>query len=214
MSKVPADVLKDAVHAIYTDQKKRNFVETIELQIGLKNYDPQKDKRFSGTVLLPHPCKRNMKFCMLGSQAHCDIAEEVGIDFKTVAMMKAYKKNKKTVKRMGKSYDAFLASDTLIRQIPRLLGPTLTRMGKFPTIVGANDSMEEKMLSIRRTVKFQMKKVLCLGVAVGSMDLNEEQLIQNVYMCINFLVSLLKKGWQNIKTLYVKSSMGPVHRIY
>ena len=28
----------------------RNFVETVELQIGLKNYDPQRDKRFSGTV--------------------------------------------------------------------------------------------------------------------------------------------------------------------
>jgi len=28
------------------------FVETVELQISLKNYDPQKDKRFSGTVRL------------------------------------------------------------------------------------------------------------------------------------------------------------------
>jgi hypothetical protein len=25
--------------------KKRNFLETVELQIGLKNYDPQRDKR-------------------------------------------------------------------------------------------------------------------------------------------------------------------------
>ncbi|GLE11059.1 hypothetical protein PINS_up023357 [Pythium insidiosum] len=33
--------------------KKRNFNETIELQIALKNYDPQKDKRFSGTFKLP-----------------------------------------------------------------------------------------------------------------------------------------------------------------
>ena len=33
-----------------SQEKKRNFVETIELQIGLKNYDPQRDKRFSGTV--------------------------------------------------------------------------------------------------------------------------------------------------------------------
>jgi ribosomal protein L1 len=33
-----------------TGEKRRNFVETIELQIGLKNYDPQRDKRFSGTV--------------------------------------------------------------------------------------------------------------------------------------------------------------------
>ena len=31
-------------------EKRRNFVETVELQIGLKNYDPQRDKRFSGTV--------------------------------------------------------------------------------------------------------------------------------------------------------------------
>ena len=36
--------------SISTGEKKRNFVETIELQIGLKNYDPQRDKRFSGTV--------------------------------------------------------------------------------------------------------------------------------------------------------------------
>lgn len=36
-----------------TNEKKRNFLETVELQIGLKNYDPQRDKRFSGTVKLP-----------------------------------------------------------------------------------------------------------------------------------------------------------------
>lgn len=35
------------------EEKKRNFLETVELQIGLKNYDPQRDKRFSGTVKLP-----------------------------------------------------------------------------------------------------------------------------------------------------------------
>ena len=35
------------------EKKKRNFLETVELQIGLKNYDPQRDKRFSGTVKLP-----------------------------------------------------------------------------------------------------------------------------------------------------------------
>lgn len=42
------------------------FVESVELQISLKNYDPQKDKRFSGTVrfdlLLSHP-----PFSMCGS---------------------------------------------------------------------------------------------------------------------------------------------------
>jgi large subunit ribosomal protein L10Ae len=33
--------------------KKRKFVETIELQVALKNYDPNKDKRFGGALKLP-----------------------------------------------------------------------------------------------------------------------------------------------------------------
>lgn len=33
------------------------FVETVELQVGLKNYDPSKDKRFSGVIKLPNVTK-------------------------------------------------------------------------------------------------------------------------------------------------------------
>lgn len=41
--------------------KERKFTETVELQVGLKNYDPQKDKRFSGTVKLPYMPRPQMK---------------------------------------------------------------------------------------------------------------------------------------------------------
>ena len=47
--------------------KPRKFTETIELQIGLKNYDPQKDKRFSGTVKLPYMPRPQMKVCCLSA---------------------------------------------------------------------------------------------------------------------------------------------------
>jgi len=52
MSKVSRDQLYESVGEVLkgSTEKKRNFLETIELQITLKNYDPQKDKRFSGTV--------------------------------------------------------------------------------------------------------------------------------------------------------------------
>ena len=51
-SKVARDTLYDAVRNVLqgSQEKKRKFTETVELQISLKNYDPQKDKRFSGTV--------------------------------------------------------------------------------------------------------------------------------------------------------------------
>lgn len=60
--------------------KKRNFTETIEIQITLKNYDPQRDKRFSGTFRLPSIPRPNLKACMLGNAAHCEQADRIGVD--------------------------------------------------------------------------------------------------------------------------------------
>ena len=42
LSKLQSDAVREAISQIAGDakEKKRNFVETIELQIGLKNYDP------------------------------------------------------------------------------------------------------------------------------------------------------------------------------
>merc|ERR1712154_308095 len=118
MSKVPKETLYECVQAVLSaaTDKKRKFTETVDLQIGLKNYDPQKDK--------------------------------------------------KKVKKLAKSFDAFIASDTLIKQIPRLLGPGLNKAGKFPTLVTHNDDLRQKVDDLKATIKFQMKKVLCLSVAV------------------------------------------------
>lgn len=65
-------------------EKNRKFVETIELQIGLKNYDPQKDKRFSGSVKLPHIPRPKMKLCMLGDAQH---VEEVYISVDLIIVL-------------------------------------------------------------------------------------------------------------------------------
>jgi ribosomal protein L1 len=50
----------------------------------------------------------------------------------------------------------------------------------------------------KATIKFQLKKVLCMGVAVGNLSMEEKQIQQNIQMSVNFLVSLLKKNWQNV----------------
>lgn len=54
-------------------------------------------------------------------------------------------------------------------------------------------------------VKFQLKKVLCMGVAVGNCAMEEKQIFQNVQLSVNFLVSLLKKNWQNVGSPFIIS---------
>ena len=53
-----------------------------------------------------------------------------------------------------------------------------------------------------------------LGVAVANVEMDPDQCRQNIVMAINFLVSLLKKNWNNVKTLHVKSTMGKSYRIF
>ncbi|KAJ1976122.1 60S ribosomal protein L10A [Dimargaris cristalligena] len=216
MSKITVAAVRDSVKLVLSGaaEKKRNFNETVELQIGLKNYDPQRDKRFSGTIRLPNIPRPNMSVCVLGDAHHCDEAAESGLPSMSVEDLKKLNKNKKLIKKMAKKHDAFLASEVLIKQIPRLLGPGLHKAGKFPTPVSHNDKLVERADEIRGTIKFQLKKVLCLGVAVGHVEMNEDELLSNVMMSVNFLVSLLKKNWQNVKSLYIKSTMGAPQRLY
>jgi len=216
MSKLSSEAVKDAITQIVGEarEKKRKFNETIELQIGLKNYDPQKDKRFSGSVKLPHIPRPKMKVCMLGDAQHVDQAEKLGLEYMDVESLKKMNKNKKLVKKLAKKYHAFLASEAIIKQIPRLLGPGLNKAGKFPTLVSHQESLEAKVNETKATVKFQLKKVLCMGVAVGNMSMDEKQIQQNLQMSVNFLVSLLKKNWQNVRCLYVKSTMGKRVRVF
>mmetsp|Transcript_18698 Transcript_18698/g.26494 ORF Transcript_18698/g.26494 Transcript_18698/m.26494 type:complete len:231 (+) Transcript_18698:148-840(+) len=194
--------------------KKRKFTETVELQISLKNYDPQRDKRFSGTFRLPSIPRPNVKCCMLGSAAHCEQAERIGVDKMDVEDLKKLNKNKKLVKKLAKKYDFFLASDNMIKQIPRLLGPGLTKAGKFPTLLASGEDMQEKIDEVKSTIKFQLKKVLCLNVAVGNVNQDKKEIVVNTQLAANFLASLLKKQWQNIGCMYMKSSMGPSVQIY
>merc|ERR1712119_100991 len=216
MSKVPRETLYECVAEVLkgSKDKPRKFLESVDLQIGLKNYDPQKDKRFSGTVKLKHIPRNKFKVCILGDQAHCDEATEKGIACMQADDLKKLNKDKKKVKRLAKSYDAFLCSDTLIKQIPRLLGPGLNKAGKFPTMITHVDDLDAKVNDLKATIKFQMKKVLCLSVAVGNVEMTEDQLIENIRLAMNFLVSLLKKHWQNVKSLHIKSSMGKPQRLY
>ncbi|KAI3835063.1 hypothetical protein MKX03_020357 [Papaver bracteatum] len=125
-----------------------------------------------------------MKVCMLGDSQHVE-------------------ENKKLVKRLAKKFRTFLASEAVIKQIPRLLIPGLNKEGilllcscNFPTLVTHQESLEAKVNENKAMVKFQLKKVLCMGVAVGNFGMEEKQIFQNVQLSVNFLVSLLKRNWK------------------
>jgi len=56
-------------------------------------------------------------------------AQKIGLEYMDVEGLKKLNKNKKLVKKLAKKHQAFLASESVIKQIPRLLGPGLNKAG-------------------------------------------------------------------------------------
>ena len=118
MSKIPSEALKETITAMKAQaaEKKRKFVESIELQVVLKNYDTQKDKRFAGSIKLPNVPRERLSCCVLGDAFHIDQAKANGIDCLDVEALKAFNKDKKKVKKLANKYSFFLASGTIMKQ--------------------------------------------------------------------------------------------------
>ena len=208
--------ITEGLTAILKDKKPRKFTESVELQIGLKDYDPQKDKRFAGSVRLPHIPRPGLKICLIGDAKHLDIVKAQGIKVDAVDFdfLKTFNKDKKLVKKWAKQYAMLLASDSLVKKIPTVLGPILNRIGMFPQVVTHNEDLRTKVDDSRASIKFQLKKVTCLAVAIGNEKMTEEELRQNISMGVNFLASLLKKGWHNLKSVHIKTTMGKPFKLF
>ena len=209
-SKITNAQVLEAVQQLRGMIKERKFTETIELQVSLKDYDPAKDKRFVGTVRLPSVHRPNLKICLIADARHEAEAKKEGLDIDVTSLeeLKKFNKDKKLVKKWAKQYSVLLASDTVLKKVPVVVGPILTRINRFPTVVG-KESLKAKVIDTRASVKFQLKKVTCLATAVGRVDMSDEDLKSNITMSLNFLASLLKKGWHNVKSVYIKSTMSP-----
>jgi ribosomal protein L1 len=69
MSKINPEFLKKAIAEMIATRKQRKFVETVELQIGLRDYDP--DKRFNGAIRLPHKAYNKVRVNTINNKGLC-----------------------------------------------------------------------------------------------------------------------------------------------
>ncbi|ELK09658.1 60S ribosomal protein L10a [Pteropus alecto] len=77
-------------------------------------------------------------------QQHYEEAKAVAVPHVDIRVLKKLNKNKKMVKKLANKYDAFLASESLIKQIPLIMGPGLNKTGMFPSSLPHNENMVAK----------------------------------------------------------------------
>lgn len=161
----------------------------------LRDFNPDKEKKFNSTVVLNHPVKRNLSVCMIGTIGHIDQAKAMGIDCQTLDEINVFAKEAKLVKKWARRYDVLLVSESLKLKFIKLVGKQVNSVGQQPSFIAENESLESKMVELKRTVRFRIKKGPWLATAIAQDNLSQDEMRQNVLRSINFLISLLPKGW-------------------
>ena len=71
-----------------------------------------------------------------------------------------------------------------------------------------NENTVAKVDEVESMIRYQMKKVLCLALAVGHMKMTDNESVSNLNLAVEFLMSSFEKPWQIIWAFYIESTMG------
>ncbi len=198
------DILK-TIQKIRKDSKKRNFVQSFDLIINLKDFDLKKDKLDSFFVL-PKSYKE-YKVCAFLDKKLDKFDKEI-----LVGDFEKYKD--KEIKSLGREYDYFVAHGSVMGKLAGVFGKILSGKGKMPNPkAGAImtpetnvDALKERFKKLKR---LETKGELSIKCGVGLESMEDEEIVNNAYAVYDHIIHLLPKEKNNVDVVYLKLTMGP-----
>jgi len=204
-----------AVDEAKRGSKKRRFVQSIELIFNFTELDLKKpENRLSETIDLPHPPKVGMKIVVFAGGDLALRARNAGADqVLGRESLEGFASDKKGAKKLVNTTDFFIAETPLMSAVGKVLGPILGPRGKMPTPIPPNAPIDSIIDRHRRSVKLRVRDQLNAQCAVGTENMSNEELVENIRAVITRVEGKLPKGMNNIREIGVKTTMGPFVKI-
>ena len=203
-----------AVQKALESAKKRNFVETVELAINLKDVDLSIPKnRITDDIILPNGRGRAVKICVIGGGELALKAKDVADVVITPDELQTIADDKKQAKKLANSTDYFIAEAPLMAVVGKRLGTVLGPRGKMPKPIAPGVDPTAMIDGLRRTVSVRTKDRMTFHAPVGTVEMSAEELADNIETILKRVELKLEKGRMNIASSYVKTTMGPSERL-
>lgn len=207
--------LLEAVKKAKEQSKPRNFTQSVDVIINIKDLDVSKpENRFEEEVSLPNGRGKDIKIAFIADGELAIQAKDAGADLViTKAELEELGKNRKDAKKLANQMESFVAQADMMPLVGRFLGPVLGPRKKMPKPVPANITVEPILERLQKTVKVRVKDQASIQVLVGSQEMDDESIIENIEAVLGILDRNLEKGRNQIKSMYIKTTMGPVVRV-
>lgn len=184
--------------------EKRNFEQTFDLIINLRDFDPRRESLNTFTEI-PYLASKK-KICGF-------LENPSNVLEKTITKAEIEKISPKEIKNLAKEYDFFIASAKLMPSLAAKFGKILGAMGKMPdpkmggVIMQENDDVIKKVVEkLSKTIKIRAKDK-GLKLAIGKENMKDEEIAKNIEAIYSVVVNGLPKRELNIKNIMLKFTM-------
>jgi large subunit ribosomal protein L1 len=205
----------EAVKTALEKAPKRQFSESIDITINLKNLDMAQPKnRIDETILLPNGTGENIGICVLGKGDIVTQAKDAKVDL--IMGPEEIEKlggQPREARKVAAKYRFFLAETGVMPQVGRFLGPRLGPRGRMPMPIAGGQDIRPIVERLRNSVKIRTKDKTVFSTKVGSTAMKPEQVAENIETILKRVESVLEQGPLNIRSIYVKTTMGPAVRL-
>ena len=193
--------VKEKIKELRQNSKKRNFPQRLDLIINLKDFDTNKaENKIDEIFQLPKGSGKPTRITIFHS-------ENLNTKYKVLKQsdIEALEKDKKKLKKLISETDIFLAEPKLMPIVGKYLGKYLAPRGLMPKpLIG---DVNNAIKSFEGGVRIAVKKHPCIQTVVGSEDMSDDDLVENIEAVINHLLQRLPKGRNNIRNVLIKFTM-------
>ncbi|AFD00175.1 LSU ribosomal protein L1P [Methanocella conradii HZ254] len=205
----------EAVKKALAEKPKRNFVESVDLAINLKNIDLSQPKnRVDEEIILPNGLGKPVKIAVFAKGDVAINAEKAGADYvfppEEIDKLGA---DKVRAKKLAKEVNFFIAETAYMPLIGKKLGQVLGPRGKMPTPLPPQADVTAMVTRLKKAIKVRSKDRRTFHATIGVETMPPEQIAENIDAILARIEGKLEKGRQNIGSVYVKTTMGPAVKV-
>jgi len=211
---IPREKIIDALRKAREAAPERGFEQSIDLTVNLRELDMRRpENRVNLRVQLPNGVgsQRVLVFASGDLALRARRAGANGVI--EPPELQEMANDKKAAKRRLQEFDVFIAEAPLMPTVGRVVGPILGPRGKMPTPVPPQAPIDAIIERQRRVVVLRSRDRPLVHCIVGKEGMDDEKIAENVEAVLSALAGALKRGMANIRSVYLKLTMGPAVRL-
>jgi len=206
--------ISQAIKAALEAAPERKFVESVDIAFTIKDVDLKNPvNRIKEEIRLPSGRGRELKVAMFAAGEAATKAKAAGLAVFSPQQIEDFGGKKGQAKKMANQYDFFLSEVPHMGLIGRHLGTVLGPSGKMPRPVPPTLDPAVLASGLAGTVVVKSGDKMTFHASFGTVEQSHEDLLANAMEVYNRVITKLERGAGNIRSLFIKTSMGPSQRV-